>query len=109
MVELVLTENVLKIIVAVLSMAVAILLHLRRSASTSGNRCNHSIQLDNPKVVDKVGFTEIEELPSCKKNGTAVFCRCWKSKNFPYCDGSHATHNRETGDNVGPLIIAKDK
>jgi hypothetical protein len=26
---------------------------------------------------------------------------------FPYCDGSHTEHNKETGDNVGPLIIAK--
>jgi hypothetical protein len=30
--------------------------------------------------VDKVTFSEIEELPSCKKNGTAVYCRCWRSK-----------------------------
>ena len=33
--------------------------------------------------------------------------RCWKSKKFPYCDGSHAKHNSLTGDNVGPLIIKK--
>ena len=33
--------------------------------------------------------------------------RCWKSKKFPYCDGSHAKHNKETGDNTGPLIIKK--
>lgn len=26
---------------------------------------------------------------------------------FPYCDGAHAKHNEETGDNVGPLIIKK--
>ena len=36
-----------------------------------------------------------------------VFCRCWKSKKFPYCDGSHTKHNEETGDNVGPLIVKK--
>ena len=35
------------------------------------------------------------------------FSRCWKSKKFPYCDGSHAKHNTETGDNVGPLIVKK--
>ncbi len=26
---------------------------------------------------------------------------------FPYCDGTHAKHNQETGDNVGPLIIKR--
>jgi len=26
---------------------------------------------------------------------------------FPYCDGAHAKHNQETGDNVGPLIIKR--
>ena len=36
-----------------------------------------------------------------------VFCRCWKSKKFPYCDGSHAKHNEETGDNTGPLIVKR--
>ncbi|KAJ1403772.1 hypothetical protein B484DRAFT_225131, partial [Ochromonadaceae sp. CCMP2298] len=33
--------------------------------------------------------------------------RCWKSETFPYCDGSHVKHNKETGDNLGPLIIKK--
>ena len=36
-----------------------------------------------------------------------IVTRCWKSKKFPYCDGSHAKHNTETGDNVGPLIVKK--
>ncbi len=36
-----------------------------------------------------------------------VFCRCWKSNKFPYCDGSHNKHNQVTGDNVGPLIVKK--
>lgn len=30
-----------------------------------------------------------------------AFCRCWKSSTFPYCDGSHAKHNEECGDNCG--------
>ncbi|KAK4533745.1 hypothetical protein CCYA_CCYA19G4627 [Cyanidiococcus yangmingshanensis] len=32
-------------------------------------------------------------------------CRCWQSKKFPMCDGSHATYNKETGDSVGPLVV----
>jgi CDGSH-type Zn-finger protein len=33
-------------------------------------------------------------------------CRCWQSNKFPMCDGSHAKYNKETGDNVGPLVVA---
>ena len=40
-------------------------------------------------------------------SGILVRNRCWKSKKFPYCDGAHAKHNAETGDNVGPLIVKK--
>uniref|UniRef100_A0A3Q3W7Z1 Iron-binding zinc finger CDGSH type domain-containing protein n=1 Tax=Mola mola TaxID=94237 RepID=A0A3Q3W7Z1_MOLML len=60
---------------------------------------NTFISKDSPKVVHSFDMEDI---------GTkAVYCRCWKSKKFPYCDGSHAKHNEETGDNVGPLIIKK--
>ena len=61
------------------------------------------IKLDSEKVVD------FETAPKGKndkgEDNKAVMCRCWKSKKFPYCDGSHVKHNKETGDNVGPLII----
>jgi CDGSH-type Zn-finger protein len=63
------------------------------------SRCNRDIKLSTDKVVDTVDIEEIGE----KK----AFCRCWKSKKFPYCDGTHTAHNRETGDNVGPLIVKK--
>lgn len=36
-----------------------------------------------------------------------AFCRCWKSKRFPYCDGSHRQHNNETGDNLGPVVVIR--
>ena len=31
------------------------------------------------------------------------------SLQFPYCDGSHKKHNKDTGDNVGPLIVEQKK
>jgi len=65
------------------------------------NRCNNMIKMECPKVVDTVDIEDITE--------KAVYCRCWKSKKFPYCDGSHAKHNKETGDNVGPLIVKKSQ
>ncbi|XP_029918212.1 CDGSH iron-sulfur domain-containing protein 1 [Myripristis murdjan] len=70
----------------------------------SGRSCkkglvNTSVSKDSPKVVHSFDMEDI---------GTkAVYCRCWKSKKFPYCDGAHTKHNEETGDNVGPIIIKK--
>merc|ERR1719337_24686 len=63
------------------------------------NRVNTTVKMDCAKVVDTV---DIEDM-----GDKGVFCRCWKSKKFPYCDGSHNKHNQVTGDNVGPLIIKK--
>jgi len=60
---------------------------------------NASIHLDRDKVVNNVSVADIED------TATKAYCRCWKSKKFPYCDGAHNKHNKECGDNVGPLII----
>jgi len=59
---------------------------------------NLRVQKDNPKVVDTIDVEDISE--------KAAFCRCWRSQNWPYCDGSHGAHNKTTGDNVGPLVIS---
>ncbi len=40
--------------------------------------------------------------------GTAANRLYFSMPQFPYCDGAHAVHNKETGDNVGPLIIDND-
>ena len=60
-------------------------------------KVNDKIQKDCDKVVHTLDVEDIGK--------KTVFCRCWKSVKFPYCDGSHNKHNEETGDNVGPLII----
>ncbi|PNH07411.1 CDGSH iron-sulfur domain-containing protein 1 [Tetrabaena socialis] len=59
---------------------------------------NPSIRKSEEKVVDMV---KVADLPTPK----AVYCRCWRSAKFPYCDGAHVKHNKATGDNVGPLVI----
>ncbi|XP_056641499.1 CDGSH iron-sulfur domain-containing protein 2 homolog [Diorhabda carinulata] len=69
------------------------------SCDQKGNLVNPSILKKSDKVVDSVDVEDIAE--------KAVFCRCWRSKNWPYCDGSHNGHNKREGDNVGPLIISK--
>jgi CDGSH-type Zn-finger protein len=67
-------------------------------------KINPDIKKDDPKVVDLV---EIEDLETEK----TAYCRCWKSKKFPLCDGAHSDHNKLTGDNIGPLVVkcCKDK
>ena len=80
---------------------------------------NRTLSKEKPKVVDILSCSgeckDIEDLANDapekmsggKGKGKLVMCRCWKSKCFPYCDGSHVQHNKETGDNVGPLVIKK--
>ncbi|KAK7082343.1 CDGSH iron-sulfur domain-containing protein 2 [Halocaridina rubra] len=63
------------------------------------SKVNLSVKKTEGKVVDTVDMEDIGK--------QAVFCRCWRSKKFPYCDGSHNAHNEKCGDNVGPLIIKK--
>lgn len=67
---------------------------------------NERVKKSEAKVVDNVCCGEIEQLAEFK-DGKVVMCRCWRSEKFPYCDGTHNKHNKETGDNVGPLIIKK--
>ncbi|KAM3719486.1 CDGSH iron-sulfur domain-containing protein [Dirofilaria immitis] len=64
-------------------------------------RVNNKIKLSNDKVVETIDLEDIGE--------QKVFCRCWKSNSWPYCDGSHNKHNEVIGDNVGPLIVKKTR
>lgn len=74
------------------------------SKSSGKLRVNRSVKLEKDKVVDFMDVTDVEELIT-KGKGKCLVCRCWKSKKFPLCDGSHVKHNKETGDNVGPLVL----
>ncbi|CAG5126421.1 unnamed protein product [Candidula unifasciata] len=68
---------------------------------------NHIIRKDEKKVTDVV---DVEDLLSMIKPGGKIsFCRCWKSQDWPYCDGVHKEHNKCTGDNVGALNIVRKK
>uniref|UniRef100_A0A8C9AYW1 CDGSH iron-sulfur domain-containing protein 2 n=1 Tax=Phocoena sinus TaxID=42100 RepID=A0A8C9AYW1_PHOSS len=73
---------------------------LPKKKQQKDNLINLKIQKENPKVVNEIA---IEGL--CLTE--AANCRCWRSKTFPACDGSHDKHNKLTGDNVGPLILKK--
>ncbi|EGD81786.1 hypothetical protein PTSG_02499 [Salpingoeca rosetta] len=46
---------------------------------------------------------EAKEVRKLQKK--TAFCRCWQSKKFPLCDGSHHEHNKRTGDNLGPIVV----
>ncbi|EDV27872.1 CDGSH iron-sulfur domain-containing protein 2-like protein [Trichoplax sp. H2] len=61
------------------------------------NCVNKCIDKTCKKVVHTVDIEDVGE--------KLVFCRCWRSKKFPYCDGSHNNHNEQEQDNVGPLIV----
>uniref|UniRef100_A0A6N2NGD1 Iron-binding zinc finger CDGSH type domain-containing protein n=1 Tax=Salix viminalis TaxID=40686 RepID=A0A6N2NGD1_SALVM len=56
---------------------------------------NPEIRKNEEKVVDSVAVAELSK-------PLTAYCRCWRSGTFPLCDGSHAKHNKATGDNVGP-------
>ena len=68
----------------------------------------HPIQLQNIHVKrrDSPKVATMDKIEAGKKK---VYCRCWQSGTFPLCDGTHMEHNKETGDNVGPLIVSVEK
>ena len=67
------------------------------------NPINQNIKKEDKVVKEILGISEV--FRGDKK--MVAFCRCWKSLKFPHCDGAHNRHNKETGDNIGPIVIRK--
>lgn len=67
--------------------------------------CNPSIMKGEAKVATVCSLKDIEDTVSKSDKGVVAYCRCWRSKKFPYCDGSHVKFNKESGDNTGPLVV----
>jgi len=96
------TVQLLPWTLAAVSTAYAIYLKYQSSKQQTGECSKHfntKHQKSSPKVVNSF---DVEDL-----DPKTCFCRCWQSKKFPYCDGSHNEYNNQTGDNLGPLILQK--
>ncbi|XP_043725386.1 CDGSH iron-sulfur domain-containing protein NEET [Telopea speciosissima] len=74
----------------------------RRCVVVKAETINPEIRKTEEKVVDSVVMEELSK-------PLTAYCRCWRSGTFPLCDGSHVKHNKATGDNVGPLLLKKQK
>ncbi|KAL7674568.1 hypothetical protein ACOME3_000845 [Neoechinorhynchus agilis] len=83
------------------------LLQRRACCSKVTRRINETIDVQKDKVVHSQSIDDLTNRMEQNRSDKVVLCRCWKSKKFPYCDGSHAKWNKETGDNVGPIIVTK--
>ncbi|XP_075512485.1 CDGSH iron-sulfur domain-containing protein NEET-like [Primulina tabacum] len=70
----------------------------RRMVAVRAETVNPDIRKTEDKVVDSVLVTNLSK-------PVTAYCRCWRSKTFPLCDGTHLKHNKASGDNVGPLLL----
>ena len=100
----------------ILQYVVLTLMQTRDNASSSIQGLMASVQANNKTASDiqneanaVQGKIPAEDTDTVKKSdkGVVAYCRCWRSKKFPYCDGAHAAHNKKSGDNTGPLVIKK--
>lgn len=71
-------------------------LFLMPSKAPSG-QVNLDIQKHEAKVATICPLKDIEDTCNKSDKGVVAYCRCWRSKTFPRCDGSHVKHNTDTG------------
>ncbi|KAM7439895.1 CDGSH iron-sulfur domain-containing protein 2 [Porites harrisoni] len=83
----------------VVYLVISAILPSKPSKKADANWVNKTEQKEKEKVADIIQIEDLGE--------KTAYCRCWKSKKFPLCDGSHNQHNKETGDNVGPLVCKR--
>jgi CDGSH-type Zn-finger protein len=51
-------------------------------------KVNPAVEKDSPKIATICQLKDIEDLVNGSEKGVKAYCRCWRSKSFPYCDGS---------------------
>ena len=76
-------------------------------APKGSGQINPGIDKSSAKVATMCPLKDIEDTVKKSDKGVVAYCRCWRSKKFPYCDGAHAAHNKKSGDNTGPVVIKK--
>ncbi|KAG8470111.1 hypothetical protein KFE25_008532 [Diacronema lutheri] len=87
-----------------LGLGMVLMASIRRlSTAEKAGLCNPGIMKDQPKVATMAKVKDVEDL--LKEKPAVAYCRCWRSKTFPFCDGSHAKFNEASGDNTGPLVF----
>ena len=77
-------------------------------SSSKKSKINTNIRMNEPKVVDKATIKDLEKAMKANGDKPLSICRCWKSKNWPYCDATHAKLN-QAGENVGPFVVLPGK
>lgn len=88
-----------------IGIGIGAILSILLAGGKGSGQINPSIMKSEPKVATMCPIKDIEDAVSKSDKGVVAYCRCWRSKTFPYCDGSHVKHNESTGDNTGPLVI----
>ena len=53
---------------------------------TSG-QINLTVDKSSSKVATMCPLKDIEDTVNASDKGVVAYCRCWRSKKFPYCDG----------------------
>lgn len=95
--------EILRLVAFFVLAAVIVYSFVRLIFGTGSSPQDTVVNLKVEKEKDKVATTvDIEDL-----GDQTVYCRCWRSSKFPICDGTHLKHDKETGDNVGPLILKR--